>query len=140
LRVAIVGSRDFEDYQMVKDTMKWFIETYGMPTIVVSGGAGRGYPENKIEKKKSADMLAERWAKENEIEPDIKEADWDRFGPAAGPIRNGVIADTLPDFGIAFWNNDLTKRSGTRDMVLKLMEKKIPVISVNMYTGEMIFL
>jgi hypothetical protein len=137
MRVAIVGSRDFTDYRMVLDTMKWFVENYEVPTIVVSGGAGRNYPENRYEKTKSADMLAERWAEENNITKDIKEADWNNLGKKAGPLRNTLIIETEPKFVVAFWNDDLTKNSGTRDTVLKAFDKGIPVISINMFTGHM---
>jgi hypothetical protein len=137
MRVAIVGSRDFTDYQMVKDTMRWFVETYEMPTDVVTGDAGENYPENKVEITKSADMFAVRWAEENNILPDVKRADWNTHGKAAGPLRNTVVIETNPEFVIAFWNDDLTKRSGTRDTVLKAFDKGIPVISINMFTGHM---
>jgi hypothetical protein len=43
------------------------------------------------------DLLAREWAMINEIPVATVDADWERFGPAAGPIRNGIMAKMGPD-------------------------------------------
>ena len=61
MRVAVVGSRGFNDYLLLKETLlNHFI------TRIVSGGA------------KGADKLAEKFAEEHGIPLDIHKPDWKR--------------------------------------------------------------
>jgi len=86
MKFAIVGSRTFENYDLVKKTLK-DLEI----TEIVSGGA------------KGADSLAEKYAKENNIPTKIFKPDWEKFGRAAGMIRNKHIID-YSEKVIAFWD------------------------------------
>lgn len=67
-------------------------------------------------------------------------ADWDRYGAAAGPIRNAkMIAEGRPDCGLAFglpWKKDPRrtmgknpgwKMTGTGDMMARMFRAKLPV-------------
>jgi hypothetical protein len=136
LKIGIVGSRDFDNYEMLLKTMDWVIETFGEPSLVISGGSGRHYPENRVEKTKSADMLAERFADECGIEKLVHEADWGKYNASAGPIRNTkIVADS--DIIVVFWDTDFNKkRSGSKDTVQKALAKKMKVVSVNMFNGH----
>ena len=60
-----------------------------------------------------ADFLGERWAKENGYPIKEFEADWDRYGLPAGPIRNKEMADYGTHL-VAFHDG---KSKGTRDMI-----------------------
>ena len=75
IRLAIVGSREFTDYDLLCNTMKDFIAKHGMPSSIVSGGA------------RGADTLAERWAKENDVGVIIFKPDWSK-GKGAALERN----------------------------------------------------
>lgn len=78
MKLAIVGSRNFTDYNM----MCKFIESkFDISDIdaIVSGGA------------KGADKLAERFAANHNLLLLVKEADWKHYGRAAGPMRNKQI-------------------------------------------------
>lgn len=86
MKIAIIGSRSFQDYEMVKVVLSEY-----SPTQIISGGA------------KGADSLAERYANENRIEKVIFYPDWDLHGRAAGPIRNKLIVDAA-DLVLAFWD------------------------------------
>jgi len=90
MRLAIVGSRTFNDYEYLKSAIRKLVNVYEIQCIV-SGGA------------KGADSLAERFAKENNIKTMIFPADWVKYGKKAGYIRNKDIilnSDTV----IAFWD------------------------------------
>ena len=87
MRIAIIGSRGFNDYELVKTTL----EKYEDVSLVVSGGA------------KGADLLGERWAKEKGIPTKIFIPDWDKHGKSAGYIRNKDIVANA-DLVIAFWD------------------------------------
>lgn len=98
MKLAIVGSRDFNDY----DELVRFIESkFDLSRIdtVVSGGA------------KGADALAERFAEEHNMKMIVKKAQWERYGRAAGPKRNKLIIEEA-DVVAAF---PTSKSTGTRN-------------------------
>ena len=58
-------------------------------------------------------------------------ADWDKYGKAAGPIRNKQMLDEgQPDKVYAF-HPDITKSKGTKNMVEQASKRGIEVIVVN---------
>jgi hypothetical protein len=93
MKIAVIGSRKFNDYLLLKS------ELDKIPNIetIISGGA------------KGADILAEQYAIENNIELIVFKADWARYGRAAGPIRNKEIINAS-DYVVAFWDG---KSKGT---------------------------
>lgn len=92
MKLAVVGSRSFNNYDALSKELD-YIRTRQNITALVSGGA------------KGADVLAERYAKENNIEVLVIKPDWDKHGNKAGFIRNVEIWDNS-DFGIAFWDGE----------------------------------
>jgi predicted Rossmann fold nucleotide-binding protein DprA/Smf involved in DNA uptake len=103
MKLAIVGSRDFDDYEKV---IYYISEHFGLGadglggnyiTEVVSGGAS------------GADVLGKRLAKEYNIKYTEFPADWNKHGKAAGYIRNEDIVKNS-DKVIAFWDG---KSKGT---------------------------
>lgn len=88
MRVAIVGSRGFNNYDLLKETMDQLEVT---PTEIISGGAV------------GADQLGERWAKEKGIQTKIFYPDWKLHGKSAGYIRNKEIINNC-DYCVAFWD------------------------------------
>lgn len=66
--------------------------------VIIQGGA------------KGADRLALQWALENEVYIEQYDADWTRYGKAAGYIRNKLMLETgKPDLVIAFNGGQGTK-------------------------------
>jgi len=88
MKIGVVGSRSFNDYKLLKDTLDKYLSE---ATIIVSGGA------------KGADSLGERWAKENGVETLIFIPDWDKHGKQAGFLRNFEIIENS-DIIVAFWD------------------------------------
>ena len=65
MKVAIIGSRSFQDYNLLKETLEPYKSKI---TDIISGGA------------QGADELGARWCKEFlNKEPVIFEAEWDNF-------------------------------------------------------------
>lgn len=88
MKLAIIGSRDFTDYDLLCNELEPYKAKI---TLVVSGGA------------RGADLLGERWAIQNNIKTQIFLPDWDNFGKRAGLIRNeDIIKNT--DIVVAFWD------------------------------------
>ena len=110
-KLAVVGSRDFEDYETMKEFITANLNINEYDTIV-SGGA------------KGADTLAERFADEFGILKVVFKPDWSRYGDKASFLRNTDIIETA-DECVAFVNNP--KSSGTQDSIKKAKEKGIPL-------------
>ena len=79
--LAIVGSRDYDDYDNFKIIVKKYIKKHGTPELIVSGGAS------------GIDSLAEKYAKEFDIPIKIFYAKWKKYGKKAGPHRNTKIVN-----------------------------------------------
>jgi RNAse (barnase) inhibitor barstar len=92
MRVAIVGSRSFTDYEKFKTLL---FNAYDIKDIseIVSGGA------------KGTDSLAEKFSHEYMIPIKIFFPDWNKFGKKAGFLRNEEIVDYCDEL-VAFWDGD----------------------------------
>ena len=107
MKVLISGDRNWNDFGAIRD----FLEEKEA-TIVIHGGAS------------GADELAGLAAQSLGIECRVHEAEWRKFGPSAGPIRNkDMFNKELPDIVGAFHDN-LGKSRGTGDMVRYAKSKK----------------
>lgn len=97
----IVGSRTFTDYSLFKEKTDYLLQNK-KNIVIVSGGA------------KGTDTLAEKYAKENDFPFLMFSAEWDKYGCAAGYIRNEKMHNFISrqsDRGvIAFWDG---KSKGT---------------------------
>ena len=116
LNVAIVGSRDFNDYDLMYNSFCRYVLRQNPEKVeLVSGGA------------QGADTLAERLSEQLfDKKPHIFYANWDRYGKAAGPMRKEQIVRRA-DIVLAFWNG---KSRGTKDTINKAIKAKKPVIIV----------
>jgi hypothetical protein len=94
MKLAIIGSRNFTDYNTLEVTLHPLKSTI---TQIISVAA------------KGADTLGEQWAATHQIPTTIFPADWKMYGKKAGFIRNKDIIKNC-DFCIAFWDG---KSKGT---------------------------
>ncbi len=109
IRLIVCGGRDFCDYEFFKARMDELIVQYSNVQLV--SGHARG-----------ADSLAEKYAAENGLRVKVFPAEWQKYGRAAGPIRNKAMLEyAMEDTPVvaAFWDG---KSRGTGNM-LKLAEK-----------------
>jgi hypothetical protein len=71
-----------------------------------------------------ADRCADEWAIINWSTCDKYEADWSRYGPSAGPIRNSLMLSAgKPDLVLAFPGG-----RGTSDMTTKALRAGVKVV------------
>ena len=102
-RVIIAGTRDFSDYQFLRQKCDAILSSKRQDSnIVIISGTARG-----------ADRLGEQYARERGYKIERYPADWDNDGHAAGPIRNARMADNA-DALIAFWDG---RSRGTKNMI-----------------------
>lgn len=113
MKVAIVGSRSFNDYALLCKEVESLVGVANI-THMVSGGA------------KGADKLGEVWAKEHNVPTIIHRAEWSLFGRRAGMMRNSKIIDDA-DVVIAFWDG---VSKGTDDSIKKAKKagKRVHVV------------
>jgi len=99
-KLAVVGSRKFDNYAILEEKLNNFFKN-GYFDEIVSGGA------------KGADSLAEKYSIEHNIPTKIFHAQWEKYGRAAGMIRNKDIIKNS-DLVIAFWDG---KSKGTKNSI-----------------------
>lgn len=62
---------------------------------------------------RGADLLGEKYAEENSFKIERYIAEWNKYGKAAGPKRNKIMADEA-DYIICFWDG---KSKGTKSLI-----------------------
>ena len=120
INIAVIGSRSFNDYELLQKHMQQFSDI----AAIVSGGAI------------GADSLAERYAAENSIQMIVFKPDYEKHGRAAPFVRNTAIIEAS-DVVIAFWDG---KSTGTLDSIKKARKLGKPVTIVEYLRQELDFL
>lgn len=121
MKLAIVGSRTFDDFELVARTIGthfyYMINCVDMnkgQDAIISGGA------------KGADTLAKKYAEIHGLEYFEFLPDWESDGKAAGFIRNKQIVDAC-DMVLAFWDG---KSKGTEHTIKLALQAKKPTFVV----------
>ena len=110
-RLLVCGGRDFDDAPFVFRTLDALHREHRFREFMQGGARG-------------ADALAKEWAM---TKGDLKcfeiKADWKKYGPAAGPIRNQQMLEWGPDLVVAFAGG-----TGTAGMVALARAAGAPII------------
>lgn len=117
-RVIIAGTRDFNDYELLKSYCDYMLSKKvesGEEIVVLSGGAS------------GADALGEQYAKERGYNILHYPAQWDKYGRRAGPMRNRQMADNA-DALIAYWDGE---SRGTKNMIEEAKKRGLMVAVKN---------
>lgn len=92
MKVAVVGSRSFRSYSIVKEVLDHLEQEKNKDiSLIISGGAV------------GADTLGARYAKERNIPTQIFLPLWDVYGKSAGYKRNVQIVSAA-EIVVAFWD------------------------------------
>jgi hypothetical protein len=125
LVILVSGSREYarpdligEGRRLIGDALAQAVRETVADEVVIRHGRCRG-----------ADMIADEWACEmrrlgRHVEIDSRPADWDRYGKAAGFVRNGQMVDEGADICLAF---PIGMSPGTWDCVARAQAAGIPV-------------
>lgn len=111
MKIAVIGSRGYNNYNEFCEMLEYFIQNLGEVTFV-SGAAKSG-----------GDALIARYCKENNLPLIEFPADWNNLGKKAGFIRNKQIIDEAEGV-IAFWD---LKSKGTEHSILLARKKGIKI-------------
>ena len=112
MKLAIVGSRTFNDYDILKKNITAIFEVNKISEIISGGAIG-------------ADTLAEIFADEYHIKKTIIKPEWNKYGRGAGLMRNTEIVKQA-DFVFAFYK----KSKGTKDTIEKALKSNTPLFIV----------
>ena len=117
IRVLVCGGRHFNDALTLGSWLGGIHKQQGISLLIEGGAPG-------------ADFMARKFAEWQGIPTKTFEADWDRHGRAAGPIRNKQMLDEgKPDLVVAFEGG-----KGTKDMVSQAVEAGVRVIAATKIT------
>lgn len=114
MRVIIAGSRNFDDYQLLKDICDK--KLINQKEIEIVSGTANG-----------ADKLGEKYAEEKGYCIKKFPADWKTYGKRAGFIRNEEMAK-YSEALIAFWDGE---SKGTKHMIELAKKYKLKIHIVN---------
>lgn len=109
MKLAIIGSRTFNNYELLCKEIDELKVFYEINTIISGGAIG-------------ADTLGKSYAQEHNIPLIVYPADWKKYGKSAGMIRNQYIINDC-DYVIAFWDG---VSRGTKDSIRKTRKCKKP--------------
>ena len=73
------------------------------------------------------DLLARKVCERKNIPFSPFQAEWEKYGRLAGPLRNANMLDQNPDVVLAFHDDLYGKSKGTRDCALRAMERGFTV-------------
>ena len=113
MRILVCGHREFNDVPLLEgilDDLK--------PTTIIEGEA------------RGADTLSRLYGERRGIPVLRFPADWNKYGNAAGPIRNKqMLTEGKPDLVVAFLSKD---SKGTKDMIKQAKDygTKVEVIHI----------
>lgn len=114
MRILVCGGRDFDNWDLLSDTLDFESDYAVRGNVIIQGGAI------------GADFLARVWAVDRRVSYEEYPADWKKYGKAAGPIRNQQMLDEgKPDLVVAFPGG-----FGTADMVRRARKAGVEVIEV----------
>lgn len=111
MKLAIIGSRSFRNYELLKKVYDVFFARYTV-TKIVSGGA------------QGADKLGAQLARELNIELLEFVPDWNKHGKKAGYLRNIDIVNNS-DMLLAMWDGIST---GTNHSITIAKEQRKPTL------------
>lgn len=110
MRVLVCGDRHWENEERIRDVL-----CEVNPKVIIEGGA------------KGADRIAWKIGREGHLTVIEFQANWEKYGRAAGPIRNEtMLRKGKPQLVLAF-HNKINESLGTRNMVMLALSHKVPV-------------
>jgi len=124
MRILVCGSRHFNDWELLHDTLWNFMESRKTEEYVCTDEYTIIHGDAP-----GADTLADKFAYTYGTNLEVYPANWREHGKAAGPIRNKQMLDEgKPDLVIAFWDG---KSPGTQNMIEQAQKAGVPVKVIN---------
>lgn len=120
MRILVCGSRKWTEEEPIRAALQKYTPT---DTVITGGCSG-------------ADTIAHKIAVELKLQTEVypvSSADWKKYGPAAGPIRNQrMLKEGKPNIVLAFPKKGEANK-GTKNMIELAEKAKVPVAK---YMGD----
>jgi len=111
MRILFCGDRNWSNYKVICEVIADL-----KPELIIEGEAN------------GADLLSAEAAENFNIPVLRFPADWDKYGRAAGPIRNTqMLKEGMPDLVVAF-HDDIQNSKGTLNMVKQSLKQGLKVM------------
>ncbi len=114
MKIIIAGGRDFDDYDLLRESCDYLLKN--QTEVEIISGCANG-----------ADKLGEKYAEERGYKITKFPANWNKFGKSAGFKRNIEMSE-YADALIAFWDSE---SKGTSHMINQARNKNLKVRIVN---------
>lgn len=111
-KIAIIGSRDFKNKQLMNEQMQVLREQYDI-SLIISGGA------------KGADTMGVQWANKNDIATLVFMPDFKKHKRAYHYRNRRIVREA--DIVVAFWNGSSTGTKYTIDFA-RTLEKEVLIV------------
>lgn len=118
MKLVIFGSRNITEYEDLEPIICTVIQDNFSDVTEIVSGCARG-----------ADTLGEQFAADYQLPVKKFPADWEKYGKAAGPIRNADMA-AYADAGIALWDGE---SRGTLNMIDQMHKLGKQVVVIQRY-------
>jgi SLOG family YspA-like protein len=129
MRVLVCGDRNWTDEDLILETLLHVeVREDKYIRVVIHGGCrGADILGGHAAKLMCGYAEPEEAVRANTPEVLVFKADWNKYGKAAGPIRNQqMLTEGKPNLVLAF-HDDLECSKGTKDMVNRAKRAGIPV-------------
>jgi hypothetical protein len=111
MRVLVCGDRNWRNIEAIRRELAFF----PLGTVIIHGGAS------------GADSLSGVVGREFGFTIRSFPAQWDKYGKAAGPVRNTqMLREGQPDIILAFHEN-IESSKGTKNMITQARKAALPV-------------
>ncbi len=111
MRIVVAGCRDYDNYEEAEAYIDQHIKNIKEKIVVVSGGC------------RGADRCGERYAERHGLLTEKYLPNWERYGRAAGPIRNREMVKNC-DIILCFRDG---KSRGTNSLIRLAKQLKRPI-------------
>lgn len=124
MKMIVCGSRTWGRQETQRQTFNHVMQTvwsvYDVDEVINGGASG-------------ADTTAAHWCLVNKVPCVTVKAEWDRLGPAAGPMRNQQMLEMGPGLVVAFVDKPLADSRGSADMVSRSRGAYVPTWVIEEY-------
>lgn len=116
-KILVTGGRDFNDHDLLDLALSALKDILGA-NVTLAHGAARGL-----------DLMAAKWARDNDWQVLSYPAQWKLYRNAAGPIRNQKMLDEFdPDLVLSFPGGsgtlDMSKRAAAKNKIIWFVNRK----------------
>lgn len=116
--ILICGDRLWKDRELVRTVLEPLKEEYSRVRIIHGNCEG-------------ADKIAGKIGKSLGYHVRKFRADWERYGNAAGPIRNREMITSQKITLVFAFHENISESRGTKNMINQAIKKKIPVLLID---------